>query len=506
MITAQEQRVRRALSRAGWRLEKSRKDGTYQASNGKSIWKAESRDQYGLSLDAIEKLITQNPEFKRERELHPLAFEVEKAIAKRGGNKKGGYLQGWRVLENDPFLMDTPGNRRNAQWLVDALATCGIDHEIHPRGIHYAVLMERLSKPNGEPYKNTDADSDWIEGVCSAARWLGYIDFDMIEDHKHPEPYWAVREEVTPEVWIDSELEIPDADELRPTVTLSDFEGTQPYRIALIGEKTSLRRVLKPISERYGTDLCLLTGCISDTRIYQIAKAAYDDGRPLVVGYFSDCDPWGWNMADEASRKLQALAAHQLRGLEFRVYRVALRPDQVHQLREEGHELPESPIEVAGLSAQKQREKAAKRRAWMDAMGVEQIEIDALATLNPELLEQIAIEFIERFYDTGLDQRVRDAGAEWVRDAQAAVDAAIDTDELNAAVEEVDRLRGEIQSVIDERIDPIRDDAKGALPDAPDVPEPEVDPDSEPEPLADSGWSFAYLTQQLQKDKQYDTE
>ncbi|MGA9676018.1 MAG: hypothetical protein WBR28_12480, partial [Mycobacterium sp.] len=388
---------------------------TYRATNGKTMWcDPEHPHGHGASLDGIERLITQNPEFKRKRELHPLAFQVEKAIAKYSGKKSE-----WSVLENDPFMMDTPGNHKNAQWLVDALATCGIDYEIHSRGIHYAVLMERLTKPNGELYKNTDADSDWIEGVCSAARWLGYIDFDMIEDHKHPEPYLVVREPVSPDGLLEEEPEIPDANELRPVARLDGFEGTQPYRMALIGEKTSLRRVLGQISEQYGTDLCLLTGCISDTRIYQIAKAAQDDGRPLVVGYFSDCDPWGWNMGVEASRKLQALATHQLPGLEFRLYRVALTPDRVHQLRADGLELPESPIEIAGLSPQKQREKAAKRGRWVAAMGVEQVEIDALATLNPELLEQIAVEFVEQFYDTGLDQRVRDARAEWVRDAQA---------------------------------------------------------------------------------------
>ena len=40
-----------------------------------------------------------------------------------------------------------------------------------------------------------------------------------------------------------------------------------------------------------------------------MAKIGADDGRPMVVLYFSDCDPAGWNMPIEVGRKLQAFKA-----------------------------------------------------------------------------------------------------------------------------------------------------------------------------------------------------
>ena len=60
---------------------------------------------------------------------------------------------------------------------------------------------------------------------------------------------------------------------------------------------------------------------------------------------------------------------------EFEVHRVALTPDQV---REYG--LPSTPL--------KDTEKRADK--WRAAMGVEQTEIDALASLRPDLLRDIA--------------------------------------------------------------------------------------------------------------------
>ena len=142
---------------------------------------------------------------------------------------------------------------------------------------------------------------------------------------------------------------------------------------------------------RYDADLYLPTGEISDTQIYLMARAAADDGRPLVVLYFADCDPAGWQMGISVSRKLQALKILLPEMPDFEVHRVALTPGQV---REYG--LPSTPL------------KATERRAdpWRAAMGVEQTEIDALASLRPDLLRQIAGDAIAPFFDRTLDRRV----------------------------------------------------------------------------------------------------
>ena len=138
-----------------------------------------------------------------------------------------------------------------------------------------------------------------------------------------------------------------------------------------------------------------------------MADSAVRDGRPMVVFHFSDCDPAGWQMPISLSRKLQALKAVEFGDLEFQVHRVGLTPDQV---REYG--LPSTPL------------KDTERRAdkWMQATGVEQTEIDALAALQPELLQRIAEESIAPFYDDTLHDRVRQARREWQERAQRVLD------------------------------------------------------------------------------------
>ena len=71
------------------------------------------------------------------------------------------------------------------------------------------------------------------------------------------------------------------------------FKGEQPYKLALVGEKSSLEDVLGPIAENHEADLYLPTREISDTLIHQMAKIGAEDGRPMVVLYFSDADPAG---------------------------------------------------------------------------------------------------------------------------------------------------------------------------------------------------------------------
>ena len=113
----------------------------------------------------------------------------------------------------------------------------------------------------------------------------------------------------------------------------------QPYKLVLFGEKTSLEDVLAPIADEHEADLYLPAGEISDTLLYQMAKVGAEDGRPMVVLCFSDCDPAGWQMPISIGRKLQAFQALEFPELDFQVHRVALTPDHV---REYG--LPSTPL------------------------------------------------------------------------------------------------------------------------------------------------------------------
>ena len=220
---------------------------------------------------------------------------------------------------------------------------------------------------------------------------------------------------------------------------------------------------------------------------YKMARSGVDDMRSMVVLYFADADPSGWNMPIVCGRKLQAFKASLFPLLEFQVHRVGLTPDQVRQ-----YGLPSTPL------------KESERRGdkWRAAMDVEQTEIDALATLRPDLLERIAVDAISPFYDHTLDRRVGAARREWLAEAQARIDeqAGGDLDQLRAdAVEALDAQLDAIQEILDNvTVDPEQFD----LPE-PVIPEAEVDPDDQPLGLCDSRWDLDVQIERLIASKNY---
>ncbi len=388
-------------------------------------------------------------------------------------------LKGLTVLatQNDPFRVDTPARHRDGEWLAITAQDLGLgDRQIHLRGLHY-MLLGRL-KPNGTPYTNTDADWTWLEDhAAKAARWLGYIPFSQVVDQRNApaviQRFPAL--EPQPYITVGIDVDIPDVEDITPTVDVDVF-ARQPYKLVFFGEKSSLADVLGPLAEARQADLYLPTGEISDTMLHQMAREGAADGRPMVVLCFSDADPAGWQMPISIGRKLQAFQAGFFPGLEFEVHRVALVPDQVGE-----YGLPSTPL--------KETERRADR--WREAMGVEQTEIDALASLQPDLLRQIATEATSSFFDPMLAVRVQRTRAEWRTEAQAVVDESIDTERLEAIRADAAEKLGAMRAQIDEINDALRVDTSSFDLPAIEVPEADLDEDDHPLPLIDSRWSFA---------------
>jgi hypothetical protein len=417
-----------------------------------------------------------------------------------GGNKR--RLGKFTVLDvgNDPFRLDTPARHRDGQWLAEQAEALGFtDRTIHLRGLHYAVLGR--PKPDGTPYENTQQNWEWLSGDAGkAARFLGYMPFERIVDQRNAEPVIRIRDTEGPQAYLTTELDvtIPRAWELEPRIDVAGFEGVQPYRLALVGEKSSLEPVLGPIARQYDADLFLPTGEISDTQIYLLAKAAQDDGRPLAVLYFADCDPGGWQMSVSVARKLQAFKTLLPKMPDFEMHRVALTPEWVSEYNRSNDEpLPSSPL--------KETEKRGVK--WRAAWGIEQTEIDSLLTpARQHILERLAVDAIAPFYDETLDHRVFEARDRWIDEAQAAVDAQSDAEQLETiradAARQLDDMRRQIRELNESlRIDPGDIDLPPLA-----IPEARLDSEGALPPLIDSRWHFAEQCQRLIASKAYEPE
>jgi hypothetical protein len=367
--------------------------------------------------------------------------------------------------DSDPYRIDTDGKREAGRWFAEQVARfVATDKRIHVRGVFYAVVSAGdVTRPDGTPFINNGPNEAWLGDAARYARWLGYIDFERLVDAKNDEPVMRPAPEIedpTPLV-LSYELEIDelDPDDLRVEAGLSGFHARQPYRLVVFGEKTSLEDVLGPLAEEFGTDLYLTGGQISDTLIHRMAKDAVEDGRPLVVLTFSDCDPAGyWDMPTAIGRKLQALRDLKFPELEFTVVHASLSPDQALTL-----DLPSSPL----------KEGEKRGVLWQETYGLEQTEIDALATLQPDVLERLAREAIAPYYDSDLAAAVEANREAWLAKAQNEIDAQIDDDALDALK---DRARAPIEELrsVNAELDAMRDEVEISEP-VPDLPEADME-------------------------------
>jgi hypothetical protein len=320
--------------------------------------------------------------------------------------------------QNDPFRLDTPANHENGKWFREQMEACGLlkrANPIHNRGIHYAIVSRGKAKlPSGKRYKN-DADCwDFLETRASkAARWLGYVPFEKIIDARNAEPIIRIAETPNPKwsISVIPALELPDADDLNPQIYVSGFDRLEPYKLVFFGEKTSLGEVLFPLADAYSADLYLPSGEISDTLLATMARTGAEDGREMVVLVMADCDPAGYQMAVSIGHKLRALREAFHPSLEFRVLTPALTVEQVRELG-----LPSTPLKDTELRA----------AGWRERYGVEQTEIDALATLNPSELRRIVRKACEPYFDSTLAERISEAKADWIEQAQAIFEEEVD--------------------------------------------------------------------------------
>jgi hypothetical protein len=330
------------------------------------------------------------------------------------------------AIQNDPYRLDTPANHVVAKWFTGQLNELFPPPSIaHLRGLHYVLVsIGGVLKPDGSPYQNTLDDYLWMnEKAAKAARWLGYVGFERIKDQRNDAPV-ICRHPASSETsmarvfatfgsaWF-RELGAPvEISSGQPWASLSRFGKQQPYCFAFFGEKSSLAEVLTPIAERYRANMYLCSGEISDTLVYEMARDADADGRPLIVFTFSDFDPAGWQMPVSIGRKLQALRDFRFPGLRAQVVPVSLTLEQVIAER-----LPTTMV----------KEKEGRRGRWDKEFGPAlreaglvtdgqpaQVEIDALASIRPDVLRRITLEKIALYWDATLERRTAASRAAWI--------------------------------------------------------------------------------------------
>jgi hypothetical protein len=209
----------------------------------------------------------------------------------------------------------------------------------------------------------------------------------------------------------------------------------------------------------------------------------------LVLFTLTDCDPAGRQMPVSITRKLQALRDLLFPTLQFEVVPVALNPEQVQSLG-----LPSTPL--------KETEKRGDR--WREAFGIEQTEIDALATLRPDVLREIIDDAFDPYVDRDLRKRVTLAQIEWREEAKQMMREQIDPKQLESLRSEAASRLAELESAIADINEQLQMAAVDhfSLPPVV-VPQPHVDPAAPRQALVSFDDDWAKATRALIRRKSY---
>src|SRR5580704_17526450 len=123
---------------------------------------------------------------------------------------------------------------------------------VHLRGLFYRIVAAaNVRKPDGSLFVNTEDNWGWLaEGAAKAARWLGYVSWSAIRDNRHGEPRvfdFAGPSQPVVETRLWHNIDLPCLMS-GAVAEVGKFAPRQPYRLVLLGEKSSLEEVLLPVA------------------------------------------------------------------------------------------------------------------------------------------------------------------------------------------------------------------------------------------------------------------
>jgi hypothetical protein len=214
-------------------------------------------------------------------------------------------------------------------------------------------------------------------------------------------------------------------------------------------------------------------------------------GVAVRVFYVSDFDPAGDGMPVAVARQLEFYAKQHAPGADIKLTPIALTREQVIR-----HRLPRIPIKDEDL----------RKGRFEDRYGEGAVELDALEALRPGALARIVRRAAQPYRDTGLEQRMDEAGEEARETAEEAWDDAIaeQRQQLEALEERAREIVGPYQAELEQlaqRLDADLGPLNGELEairqavleraedfdvDLPDRPEAEIDEVDESDWLFDS--------------------
>jgi hypothetical protein len=301
----------------------------------------------------------------------------------------------------DPWTEWGEVHQKRAEWASNYFANMG--RRTHLRGFHYwLVSNENITKPDGEPYLNSEQDWSYLQQACLEARYMGIGNWLNLTDRKHPEPLDYTEK---PEMFIGGPGELyKQGCNVQDFINnkLSEFantiiedlvfeapsygaEGYQPYHLIVYCEKNTMNAYIDPICSEYKGVFQPLIGECSLERVLDHVRRAYILKKPVRIFYISDFDPSGAQMPVSVSRKFEYFAKEVCHfPFDIKLRHIALNFNQVVE-----YHLPGIPT----------KDKDTRAAAFVAKYGDRATELDALEALHPGVLGNMVRDALQPYYN-----------------------------------------------------------------------------------------------------------
>lgn len=363
--------------------------------------------------------------------------------------------------ETNSFLLGTFGQHVKSLNILHAakeLYEIRSQRAFHARALHYYFVTEtargrrdirwpdmgKTFLPDWNPYKNDKKHSDKLSDALKTAVRMGYIPKNWVKNKNCPEWELGLDKWERHQSSLDTVMSSDRAPELgtfnnfrvttglfsyeiranedffdewaadiakryaKEAVTFSSFEFDQPFHLVVVCEKSGMDEEILPVCHRFNADYVSFKGNLQYLRITELARyiRSLPVERPIRIFYLADFDSSGVMMPGSLAPDLLWLFPNR----DIKLFWTALTYEQVMEF-----DLPES-FERGKKKAQNTKVKNFEKKYDRGAT-----ELDALASLHPQALEDILKTALEPYYDRELEESRLEAQKSLQEDVEKAV-------------------------------------------------------------------------------------
>lgn len=309
---------------------------------------------------------------------------------------------------NDPFKM-TEGKILKGAWAKKIMEQKIIPHlrainvpNIHLRDIHYILLGTIKTWNNSAVYQNTMANWKGLITAFVNARYLRMVDPKLIRDNKNKfYERTTYREDLDFEPRAESgKQDLNKENVLELFISwyydLKNYHNHQSVHVEIWAEKDLA--LLDQVAEKYKINTVIGEGETSLTQVFLLMERIKEAGKPVRIGYITDCDVVGSNMSKSMARKLEFIIKRmETEGYDVKLVHLMLTPDQVRKYR-----LPPQPMKKSTSRAYETR-----KDEWKESHGIDgAVEINSFHALYPDEFRDILENFILSYFDTELRDKI----------------------------------------------------------------------------------------------------